>query len=45
VLLQGPSSRYLYLARLVPARQRRTYALGIFAWVLMGFVNVYFGIA
>jgi hypothetical protein len=42
VLLRGPSSLDLYVAWLVSAWQCRTYVLGIFAWALMGFGNVYF---
>jgi alkylation response protein AidB-like acyl-CoA dehydrogenase len=45
VLLDGVFVPDRYVARIVPAGVPDAFVLGIFAWVLMGFANVYYGIA
>src|SRR3954468_22523397 len=43
VLLEGAFIPDKYVARLVPAGGADAFVLGIFAWALMGFANVYYG--
>jgi alkylation response protein AidB-like acyl-CoA dehydrogenase len=45
VLLDGVFIPDRYVARIVPAGTADAFVLGIFAWALMGFANVYYGIA
>lgn len=45
VLLDGAFVPDKYVARLVPAGGADAFVLGLFAWALMGFANVYYGIA
>ena len=34
-----------YVARLIPAGGADVFVLGLFAWALMGFANIYYGMA
>jgi alkylation response protein AidB-like acyl-CoA dehydrogenase len=45
VVLDGAFVPDEYIARIVPAGQVDPYVLGIFAWALTGFANVYYGMA
>jgi alkylation response protein AidB-like acyl-CoA dehydrogenase len=45
ILLDGAFVPDRYVARIVPAGAADAFVLHIFAWVLMGFANVYYGIA
>jgi alkylation response protein AidB-like acyl-CoA dehydrogenase len=45
VLLDGAFVPDKYVARLVPAGGADAFVLGLFAWALMGFANVYYGMA
>ena len=45
VILDGAFVPDRYVARIVPAGVPDAFVLGIFAWGLMGFANVYYGVA
>jgi alkylation response protein AidB-like acyl-CoA dehydrogenase len=45
VVLDGVFVPDRYVARIVPAGTADAFVLGMFAWALMGFANVYYGIA
>ena len=45
VVLDGAFVPDKYIARIVPAGQVDPFVLGIFAWGLTGFANIYYGIA
>jgi alkylation response protein AidB-like acyl-CoA dehydrogenase len=45
VMLDGAFVPDKYVARVVPAGGADAFVLGLFAWALMGFANVYYGIA
>lgn len=45
VILDGVFVPDRYIARIVPAGTADAFVLGIFAWALMGFANVYLGVA
>jgi alkylation response protein AidB-like acyl-CoA dehydrogenase len=45
VLLEGVFVPDRYVARIVPAGGADAFVLGVFAWALLGFANVYYGIA
>jgi alkylation response protein AidB-like acyl-CoA dehydrogenase len=45
VLLEGVVIPDRYVARIVPAGTADAFVLGVFAWALMGFANVYYGMA
>jgi alkylation response protein AidB-like acyl-CoA dehydrogenase len=45
VLLEGAFVPDKYIARIVPVGGHDPFVLGIFAWGVMGFANVYYGIA
>jgi alkylation response protein AidB-like acyl-CoA dehydrogenase len=45
VVLEGAFVPDKYVARIVPAGSADAFVLGIFAWGVMGFANVYYGIA
>jgi alkylation response protein AidB-like acyl-CoA dehydrogenase len=45
VMLDGAFVPDKYVARLVPAGGADAFVLGLFAWALMGFANVYYGMA
>jgi alkylation response protein AidB-like acyl-CoA dehydrogenase len=45
VLLDGAFVPDKYVARLVPAGGADAFVLGLFAWALMGFANIYYGMA
>lgn len=45
VILEGAFVPDRYIARIVPAGGADAFVLGIFAWALLGFANVYYGIA
>jgi alkylation response protein AidB-like acyl-CoA dehydrogenase len=45
ILLDGVFVPDRYVARILPAGTADAFVLGIFAWALMGFANVYYGIA
>ena len=44
-ILEGAFVPDKYIARIVPAGGADAFVLGIFAWALMGFANIYYGIA
>jgi alkylation response protein AidB-like acyl-CoA dehydrogenase len=45
VMLDGVFVPDRYVARIVPAGGADAFVLGVFAWALLGFANVYYGIA
>jgi len=45
VVLEGAFVPDKYVARMVPAGGADAFVLGMFAWALMGFANIYYGIA
>jgi alkylation response protein AidB-like acyl-CoA dehydrogenase len=45
VILEGVFVPDRYVARIVPAGTADAFVLGIFAWALLGFANVYHGVA
>lgn len=45
IMLEGAFVPDRYVARIVPAGGADAFVLGIFAWALMGFANVYLGVA
>ncbi|MEI9924731.1 MAG: acyl-CoA dehydrogenase family protein [Bradyrhizobium sp.] len=45
VLLDGVFVPDRYVARIVPAGGADAFVLGVFAWALLGFANVYYGMA
>jgi len=45
VLLEGAFVPDKYIARIVPAGAADAFVLGIFAWPLLGFANIYCGVA
>jgi len=45
VVLEGAFVPDRYIARIVPAGGADAFVLGIFAWALLGFANVYCGVA
>jgi len=45
VVLEGAFVPDKYVARMVPAGGADAYVLGIFAWALLGFANIYCGVA
>lgn len=45
VVLEGAFVPDKYIARIVPAGGADAFVLGIFAWALLGFANVYYGVA
>jgi alkylation response protein AidB-like acyl-CoA dehydrogenase len=44
-VLEGAFVPDKYVARMVPAGGADAFVLGMFAWALMGFANIYYGIA
>jgi alkylation response protein AidB-like acyl-CoA dehydrogenase len=44
-VLEGAFVPDKYVARIVPAGGADAFVLGMFAWALMGFANVYYGVA
>jgi alkylation response protein AidB-like acyl-CoA dehydrogenase len=44
-LLEGAFVPDKYIARIVPAGGADAFVLGIFAWALLGFANIYYGVA
>jgi alkylation response protein AidB-like acyl-CoA dehydrogenase len=44
-LLEGAFVPDKYIARIVPAGGVDAFVLGIFAWALLGFANIYYGVA
>lgn len=45
IMLEGAFVPDRYIARIVPAGGADAFVLGIFAWALLGFANVYYGVA
>jgi alkylation response protein AidB-like acyl-CoA dehydrogenase len=45
VLLEGAFVPDKYVARIVPAGSMDNFVLAVFAWALLGFANVYYGVA
>lgn len=45
VVLEGAFVPDRYIARIVPAGGADAFVLGMFAWALIGFANVYYGVA
>jgi alkylation response protein AidB-like acyl-CoA dehydrogenase len=45
VILDGAFVPDRYIARIVPAGGADGFVLGVFAWALLGFANVYYGVA
>jgi alkylation response protein AidB-like acyl-CoA dehydrogenase len=45
VVLEGVVIPDRYVARILPAGTADAFVVGVFAWALMGFANVYYGIA
>ena len=45
IVLEGAFVPDRYIARIVPAGGADAFVLGIFAWALLGFANVYYGVA
>src|SRR5262249_17446071 len=43
VLLEGAFVPDKYVARILPAGTADPFVLGIFAWALLGFANIYYG--
>lgn len=45
VLLEGAFVPDKYIARIVPAGSMDNFVLTLFAWALLGFANIYYGVA
>jgi len=45
VILEGAFVPDRYIARIVPAGGADAFVLGVFAWALLGFANIYYGVA